>query len=357
MCIECEKSWTTAKRLYWCKKIPKLPATAAAKKEIDCYDVETIPYSEVLTKLRCQDINFTSIHAFPNLTELDLGGNIDKQKNRTKNKLLKMGITPFDIPSMPNLTKLSIYKLFVIKINHFPKLTILNCSSSHIEELPDEMLNLEELGCSYTKISKLPVMPKMRKLAIDSTNISKIDYYSMLESLTCSKTQITELPYDMPHLSNLDCDETMISKLPYIPKIQHLSIQDTLITELPTYPMPNLETLHLNNTKVSRLPNPDTCFPEVLYIEKTYISMLPYYEGLWEVGFDKELFVDPRYYDEWTDDGQLGLVHTLTKGQRNVRRQILRRLIRRVGIVLYRSSGIYDLKAACRYADHIFKFL
>lgn len=357
MCIECVKPCATDRRLFCCEKISKLPAHAKTKEVIHCYDVETIPYSEVLLKLRCQDINFTSIHAFPNLTELDLSGNIDKKKYKTKNKLLELGFTPFDIPSMPNLIKLGIYRLFVTKINHFPQLKYLNCGFSFIEELPDEMLNLEELGCATLKISKLPVMPKLRKLHIEYTNIDKIDYYPMLESLSCCKTQIKELPYDMPHLSNLDCDDTNISKLPYIPKIQHLSIQNTPITELPTYAMPDLETLHLNNTKVLRLPNPDICSLEVLYIEKTYISMLPYYESLWEIGADKELFVDPQYHNEWTDEGQLKLVHTLTIGQRNVKRQILRRLIRRVGIVLYKASGIYDLKAACRFADYIVELL
>ncbi len=220
------------------------------------------------------------------------------------------------------------------------------------------MLTLELLDCSYTKISKLPIMPNLIELYIDKTKVPKLDYYKQLETLSCSRTQITELPYDMPNLFSLYCDHTKISKLPYIPKIQHLSIKNTLITELPEYDMPNLETMHINETKISRLPDPDKCCLQVLYLDNTYVSMLPFYPQVWELGSDDEIFTVPQYISEWDDPPiKLKLLNTLIKCQKNVKFQIYKRIIRRVGIVLYRNSKIYDLNAACKFADRVVEFL
>jgi Leucine-rich repeat (LRR) protein len=357
MCIKCETEWDTGEIAYWCGSVPDLPKGAELKENIGCKRVNYIPYSEYLKTLYCKFCDITQYHAFPNLTKLEISGTLDISKNKLKYELLNAGFIPIDIPSMPNLVELIVYEAFIIKINNHPKLERLNCSYTFVEELPEYMPTLKTLLCSRTKITKLPNMPNIETLEIDNTAVSHLGYYPKLKSLDCSDTLITELPYDMPHLQLLNCEFTKISKLPYIPEVWHLNIGDSLITELPSYELHNLETLDIDNTKISRLPPPDNWYIERLSMVNTYITMLPYYKHCQEIDNDDAIFADPQYYENWYQNDVKHPIDTLIKLQKNIKFQIHKRNIRRVGIIIYRNCKIYDLKAACRFADRVVEFL
>ena len=353
MCNDCKIRFAGKKKLYWCGSEPELPEDSVLKENITCRKVSYIPYSECLKELNCEYCTITQFHSFPNLVTLELSGklNIDKQ-----NKLLAEGAKPLDIPSMHNLIHLTVYNIFIVKINDHPKIKMISCSFTSVKEMPNKMPTLKKLNCAHTKMTRLPCIPNIEHLEIHNTKISKIGYYPHLKSLNCNHTLIKELPSIMKQLEALYCTHTKIAKLHHIPKIQHLDISNTLITELPDN-MYNLETLYLNNTKVSRLPLPDNFYVERLGILNTHISMLPYYQGCQEIETDNGIFADPQYYGELFDDDEYHPIDTLIKFQRNIKFQINKRIIRRASIVIYRNSGIYNAKAACKYADRVLELL
>ena len=89
-----------------------------------------------------------------------------------------------------------IYDDIINNLDLFKKIQCLDCSNTHLEKIPKELVNLRYLDCSNTQITEIP------KELIN------------LQELICYETEVTEIPKELVNLRILDCYDTLVRELP-----------------------------------------------------------------------------------------------------------------------------------------------
>jgi Leucine-rich repeat (LRR) protein len=113
----------------------------------------------------------------------------------------------------------------------------LDCGETRLRTLPSLPSTLERLTCSYTQIQDLP--------PLSHTNLA---------FLLCNETPLQRLPRLPPTLIHLSCYRTRISRLPSLPpRLRDLYCYETDISELPDLPS-TLRILQCNTTKITEFP-------------------------------------------------------------------------------------------------------
>lgn len=104
--------------------------------------------------------------------------------------------------------------------------TSLDISWCHtVKKIPDTLISLTHLNCSYTNIIKIPdTLVNLKKLFCSGTNITTIpDTFIHLTDLHCHNTKIIEIPNTLVNLTDLTCHNTNIIKIPEtITKLKNL---------------------------------------------------------------------------------------------------------------------------------------
>jgi Leucine-rich repeat (LRR) protein len=155
-------------------------------------------------------------------------------------------------------------------INRIKYLNVCNKSIDEaVKLINDNKETLIDLECSYSQITSLPNMPKLKALNCRNTIIINLPDIPNLIELYCSISQITSLP-DMPNLEILDCSNTQITNLPNMPNLKELYCYGTNITSLPN--MPNLRYLCCSNTQIKSLPD----MPNLINLICNIISLEDY---------------------------------------------------------------------------------
>ena len=135
--------------------------------------------------------------------------------------------------------------------------TKINYCCYNVTSIPDILVNLVYLDCSFTLITALP------------------DTLVNLVTLYCYWTCIGSLPDKAINLVTLNCTETLITEIPNtLVNLVYLYCSETLITEIPDT-LVNLVTLDCRKTRVSSLP---VTLKHIkwLYSDKPFILLYKY---------------------------------------------------------------------------------
>lgn len=163
----------------------------------------------------------------------------------------------------------------------------------NVREIPKKYENIKELLCDKTKITRLYGFRFLTNLSCSHTNISELPRsLTMLMYLNCSFTPIKVIPSEFTHLSDLDCQNTQVEDIPEtlihlkilttcntkirtispkLVRLQYINISNTLIKKIPSE-LVNLRSINCSNTKIQRvntyvdLHTLDCSFSEVDYI-------------------------------------------------------------------------------------------
>lgn len=139
-------------------------------------------------------------------------------------------------------------------------ITTLDCSSNNIYTLDglEYFTNLDSLTCSYNPINVLGELPESLEYldcshCINLNNIPNIPH--SLKYLDCSYNQIQELPILPVGLKKLFCAVNNITEITYLPQtLNYLDCSFNNITEISYFPQ---ELIHINCSynNLTRLPN------------------------------------------------------------------------------------------------------
>jgi len=180
-----------------------------------------IPYFEKLKSLTCATINDLSIQLeeYPNLEFIMTTNYIlpDKFK-KIKKIILSKDEANKTIHTYETLEQLDCIESSVATINPLPKLKYLNITKcTNILYLPEDLPSLEILICQDTLINKLPK-------------------YKTLKKLDCRDTLIETIPDELDQLEYIDCRGSKITKIPILPKLRILKYDCKNVIELNKYP-------------------------------------------------------------------------------------------------------------------------
>ena len=177
-----------------------------------------------------------------NLEVLNLDGLKDNfEISDTFINLKKLYISESHVDEIPetliNLIHIDGYLCNLVLIpNTLINLRILCCScNKEIEGIPDTLINLVKLDCSGCDIDYIsPNFTKLKVLLCSENYISEIpDTLINLVKLDCGNNPISELSENFTKLISLDCESTSISKIP-----------ETFI---------NLKILKVSNTQIKNI--------------------------------------------------------------------------------------------------------
>jgi internalin A len=143
----------------------------------------------------------------------------------------------------------------------------LDCSITKIDSLEpiSSLSNLQYLNCSSTKIDSLEPISSLSNLQILSCSSTKIDSLepisslSNLQQLDCSSTKIDSLEpiSSLSNLQQLDCSSTKIDSLEPISSLSNLQILSCSSTKIdslePISSLSNLQQLDCSSTKIDSL--------------------------------------------------------------------------------------------------------
>lgn len=113
-----------------------------------------------------------------------------------------------------------------------------------------EIINVEELDCSFCNLKSLPELNKLKKLNCSMNKICFLQNYPNLEELNCSRNKIYQIK-DVPKLRILNCSTNNLPDLPEAP-LEFLDCHNNPIMEIPDYP--NLTWLDCSSTSIEMLP-------------------------------------------------------------------------------------------------------
>lgn len=134
-----------------------------------------------------------------------------------------------NIPRKEEVVYLNLWKVNNLnELNLFPNLQVLKFTDSFIEELPDcvlEMQNLTELHCNYTLLKSLP---------------DNIDKLKKLRKIYCNKNHLTSLPNSICNITQLEILWICEGNITYLPEdiyklenLEYLCFRSQDITSLP----------------------------------------------------------------------------------------------------------------------------
>jgi len=185
--------------------------------------------------------------------------------NKSLTKSLKIG---------KNMTQ----KQFDSLLSKLPNLKTLDISDNkHITKIQN-LPNLQQLNCAYSKIENIVNLPNLKQLiCIVCTNLLNISQIPSLIDLNCENCwSLVRLPYNLSKLKFLNmskCDnENMFNLdnfLPNMPMLEYLDCSNTNLTNLPN--LPNLECLDCS--QCPHLIINETNF-KIKFPKLTYLSCL-----------------------------------------------------------------------------------
>ena len=144
---------------------------------------------------------------------------IETYLNSLSEDILKLSISFRGIKSLPDLTR-------------FKNLEELYCSYNKLTSLPTLPQNLKELNCSYNQLTSLPTLPQN------------------LQTFICSSNQLTSLPTLPQNLITLYCYTNKLTLLPNLPqKLEKLNCYNNKLNLLPTLPQ-NIEKFNCDNNPI-----------------------------------------------------------------------------------------------------------
>jgi Leucine-rich repeat (LRR) protein len=113
--------------------------------------------------------------------------------------------------------------------------TVLYCSGcQQVTSIPDTLINLRELHCSYTNVTSIPsTLVNLRYLYCTNTNVTLIPNLPNLRRLYCTDTNITSIPSTLVNLQDLVCRNTLVLFIPNLPNLRRLYCKNTSVTSIP----------------------------------------------------------------------------------------------------------------------------
>jgi Leucine-rich repeat (LRR) protein len=181
------------------------------------------------------------------LTELSDYNNLDQV-----DILFCYGNMLTEIPVCPKLRELYCSNNRLSKLPVIPTLKSLYCNNNHITEIPKDLVNLEQLKCSYNQLTKLHEYPNLEYLDCSNNAITDIPYYPKLISLICNHNQLTEIP-NLPKLQNLNICINQVSEIPLFAELRQLYCGDNPnLKKIPE--LPNLTELYCNYISPLKVP-------------------------------------------------------------------------------------------------------
>lgn len=193
--------------------------------------------------------------------------------------LYNNGTNPLILPILPKLNSLNLEENINIQLLDIPSrlpmlksLTIKKCPN--IKGLPVRIDSLEELNLDNTGITTLPILPNLKILRLEHSDINQLLNISdissklpKLEQLYLSNNEIADLSEllitklsELPELKVLDLSNNKIAQLPdslsELAKLKDLNLSNNQITNLPeTFnDLTNLTEINLSNNKLTSYP-------------------------------------------------------------------------------------------------------
>lgn len=134
-------------------------------------------------------------------------------------------------PQNANVTEIDCSNSELTDLNgleHFTKLTKLNCSSNALKELPD-LPNIVELNCENNKLEKLPALPNCKVLICGENKLKEIPQLPKCVELHYEN----KFPYN-EYTSPSHAPHSKIEKLPELQKCKILICGGNDLNELLT---------------------------------------------------------------------------------------------------------------------------
>lgn len=236
MCEICNNTYHNVKKLFPCNFVKKIPYIETLE-ELDIREnilLNEIPSLPNLIRLHCNNTHLTYIPTFPKLDYFVCVCNL----------CLEM------IEIQPNLTILYCYMLPKLQIIHplvsLKKLLIIQSSIQILPHIP----NIISLCIMKTEIEQLPLnLPFIESLDISESIVYHIPDYITLKYLICFKTFISLLPENLPELTLLDVAYSDVVRIPKYKKLLSLNCSITKVFELPILPKLNKLTCYMTKLK------------------------------------------------------------------------------------------------------------
>ena len=147
-------------------------------------------------------------------------------------------------------------------IEYFTQLTSLSCGKNQLTALPVENLTkLTNLDCSYNQLTELPV-----------GNLTN------LKSLDCSDNQLTALPVEnLTNLTLLYCSNNQLTALlvEKLSKLTNLRCNNNQLTAMPVEKLSQLAVLYCDNNQLTELPVGNLTELTVLNCDNNQLTALP----------------------------------------------------------------------------------
>lgn len=142
---------------------------------------------------------------------------------------------------------------------------------------PEFLPNLEQLTCSYNRLTDIPLYPKLTFLNISNNNI-----------LDCSQ-------YHNSHIQYFDCSFNSDFIINFsLPECKHLYINDTGLKTINLDLMPNLRYLDCGNNNLSKINGGNNLFE--LNIQSNHLTEIPVFPNLKHLTADyNEIRILPTY--------------------------------------------------------------
>lgn len=172
-----------------------------------------------------------------------------------------------------------------IHINKFPEFMYIKklfIDHNQLTELPGSSLIplLEELTCSYNKLTSIPFYPRLVFLNVSNNSVTTLNHYnnSLIKYLDCSFNPNLYLTFNLQYCTQLYITDNNIKilNLEYIPRIELLDCSNNLIESLND--SMTLIEINIQNNKIKKLPK----FPLLtnLFADNNQIEILPTYKHL-----------------------------------------------------------------------------
>ena len=182
------------------------------------------PTVQTTTGLDCSNSlisDLTGIHAFTNLTFLNLAFSSCSNEGNLPASLITLGI----------------YGCYFTYLNSLPpNFELLDCGSNYLTQLPPLPATLNTLYCEGNLLTTLPALP------------------NSLGALFCNNNSLTSLPSLPNSLGVLVCRDNFITSLPNIPNsLFSIDCSDNALTFLPTF-LGNLSYLNCSENDLIYMP-------------------------------------------------------------------------------------------------------
>lgn len=159
------------------------------------------------------------------------------------------------LPDMSSYRRLSVFDCSSNKLRQLPMfsptITELVCFQNKITDIQN-VPNVVRLDCSHNRLTALSGLEKLEILTASHNDITRITNCPQLRKLTADHNLLSNLDPNMPLLKELDVASNRdLSVIPPYPKLEYLSISDTAVVELPD--LPSVKTIECTNTNIERL--------------------------------------------------------------------------------------------------------